>query len=55
MLYRLALDNPANAVRVAIQRGWIEPSPAPEQAVHPDHDRRLPTAESWRPLARHAH
>jgi len=35
MLYRLALDNPANAVRVAIQRGWIEPSPAPEQSVHP--------------------
>jgi len=27
MIYRLALNNRASAVRVAIQSGWIEPTP----------------------------
>ena len=36
MLYRLALDTRANAVRVAILRGWIEPVPAPNHEVRPE-------------------
>jgi len=35
MQYRLALNNRADAVRVAVQRGWIEPVPAPNHEVSP--------------------
>jgi hypothetical protein len=33
MQYRLALRNRADAVRVAIKFGWIEPVPAPDEAL----------------------
>jgi hypothetical protein len=35
MIYRLALDNRTNAVRVAIQRGWIESTMVPDEAARP--------------------
>jgi len=33
MVYRLALKDRANAVRVAIRFGWIEPVSPPDDAV----------------------